>query len=116
MKANFNSRLDFDETGFRILAQSRLLPEPAGPRDHSTGASGGARDGASDYDLNPDMTAVSGTPLVAAAVLVPIILQAPLAVLLTERTAHLSAHAGQIAFPGWQDRLWGYGCEVCGTA
>jgi 8-oxo-dGTP pyrophosphatase MutT (NUDIX family) len=37
----------------------------------------------------------------AAAVLVPLVCRpAGLSVLLTERTAHLSSHAGQVAFPG----------------
>lgn len=35
-----------------------------------------------------------------AAVLVPIVMRAQPTVLLTERTAHLSTHSGQIAFPG----------------
>jgi 8-oxo-dGTP pyrophosphatase MutT (NUDIX family) len=39
-------------------------------------------------------------PLVAAAVLVPIVLGPAPGVLLTKRTAHLSAHAGQVSFPG----------------
>jgi 8-oxo-dGTP pyrophosphatase MutT (NUDIX family) len=39
--------------------------------------------------------------LIAAAVLVPLIDRASgMTVLLTERTAHLSAHAGQVSFPG----------------
>ena len=52
-----------------------------------------------DHDLNPGM----GPPaeLRAAAVLVPLVEREPeLTVLLTERTAHLAAHAGQISFPG----------------
>jgi 8-oxo-dGTP pyrophosphatase MutT (NUDIX family) len=36
----------------------------------------------------------------AAAVLVPVIARAEPTVLLTQRTAHLADHAGQIAFPG----------------
>ncbi|AVO48426.1 CoA pyrophosphatase [Melaminivora suipulveris] len=36
----------------------------------------------------------------AAAVLVPIVLRERPTVLLTERTAHLSTHSGQVAFPG----------------
>lgn len=36
----------------------------------------------------------------AAAVLVPLVLHPRPTVLLTERTAHLSTHSGQIAFPG----------------
>lgn len=52
-----------------------------------------------DDDLNPGQ----GRParLTAAAVLVPVVDRADGAtVLLTRRTAHLSSHAGQIAFPG----------------
>lgn len=41
-----------------------------------------------------------GRSLVEAAVLVPLVLRDVPTVLLTERTATLSAHAGQIAFPG----------------
>ena len=39
-------------------------------------------------------------PLVAAAVLVPIVRGPEPGVLLTKRTSHLSAHAGQVSFPG----------------
>ncbi len=39
-------------------------------------------------------------PLVAAAVLVPILTGPELAILLTKRTSHLRAHAGQVSFPG----------------
>lgn len=35
-----------------------------------------------------------------AAVLVPLVMREELMVLLTQRTAHLSSHSGQIAFPG----------------
>lgn len=53
-----------------------------------------------DHDLNPGMTPPS-TALRPAAVLVPLIDHADgMAVLLTQRTAHLTAHAGQISFPG----------------
>ncbi|HEV7996028.1 MAG TPA: CoA pyrophosphatase [Stellaceae bacterium] len=53
-----------------------------------------------DHDLNPGMTAPS-IALRPAAVLVPLIDRAEgMSVLLTRRTPHLSAHAGQIAFPG----------------
>lgn len=37
---------------------------------------------------------------VAAAVLVPLVMRADPTVLLTQRTAHLNKHAGQISFPG----------------
>jgi 8-oxo-dGTP pyrophosphatase MutT (NUDIX family) len=53
-----------------------------------------------DLDLNPGETPPSAA-LRPAAVLVPLIDRADgMTVLLTQRTAHLSAHAGQIAFPG----------------
>jgi 8-oxo-dGTP pyrophosphatase MutT (NUDIX family) len=52
-----------------------------------------------DHDLNPDL--VPKQPLKPAAVLVPLVQRAEGAtVLLTRRTAHLAAHAGQISFPG----------------
>lgn len=53
-----------------------------------------------DHDLNPGETPPSAA-LRPAAVLVPLI-EHPggMTVLLTQRTSHLSAHAGQIAFPG----------------
>lgn len=41
-----------------------------------------------------------------AAVLIPIVMRAQPTVLLTQRTAHLSTHAGQIAFPGGK-------CDAC---
>lgn len=42
-----------------------------------------------------------GTPLVPAAVLIPIVVRASgLTVLLTQRTVHLRDHAGQVSFPG----------------
>jgi len=53
-----------------------------------------------DHDLNPGMTLPS-TALTPAAVLVPLVIRAEgMSVLLTQRTAHLTAHAGQISFPG----------------
>lgn len=52
-----------------------------------------------DHDLNPGMSAPA--ELREAAVLVPLVEREPeLTILLTERTAHLAAHAGQISFPG----------------
>lgn len=44
---------------------------------------------------------ISDKPLIPAAVLVPIVLRRPeMTVLLTQRTAHLRDHAGQVSFPG----------------
>ena len=48
----------------------------------------------------PDAFGLADQPLVPAAVLVPIVHGARPGVLLTKRTPHLSAHAGQVAFPG----------------
>jgi 8-oxo-dGTP pyrophosphatase MutT (NUDIX family) len=53
-----------------------------------------------DHDLNPGETPPSSA-LRPAAVLVPLIDRPKgMTVLLTQRTAHLHAHAGQISFPG----------------
>lgn len=55
-----------------------------------------------DHDLNPDYHE-AGLPksLREAAVLVPLVDRPEgLTVIFTQRTAHLSAHAGQISFPG----------------
>ncbi len=88
----------------RVVARFASLGEP-GRRGF-----GGAADAAEaaalrqatrgDHDLNPGMTLPS-TALRPAAVLVPLVDRPEgMSVLLTQRTAHLSAHAGQIAFPG----------------
>jgi len=53
-----------------------------------------------DHDLNSDDMRHPG-PLTPAAVLVPLVDRARgMTVLLTERTAHLNDHAGQVSFPG----------------
>ena len=57
--------------------------------------------GRSDYDLNPEYRRAPGEKLRSAAVLVPLVDRPDeLTVLLTRRTEHLNAHAGQISFPG----------------
>lgn len=45
-------------------------------------------------------TRFSNRPPTQAAVLVPLVAHVGLTVLLTQRTAHLNSHSGQIAFPG----------------
>jgi 8-oxo-dGTP pyrophosphatase MutT (NUDIX family) len=60
--------------------------------DASRRAAGG------DHVLNPGMTAHPS--YTDAAVLIPIVASSPLSVLFTRRTPRLSAHAGQVAFPG----------------
>ncbi len=54
-----------------------------------------------DHDLEPIMAAIAEVrPIRPAAVLIPIVEREEPMVLLTERTADLKDHAGQIAFPG----------------
>jgi 8-oxo-dGTP pyrophosphatase MutT (NUDIX family) len=50
--------------------------------------------------LGDEVLAGLGRPAVPAAVLVPVVLGDEPSILLTKRTSHLSAHAGQISFPG----------------
>lgn len=75
---------------FFELAAARLDPEPRRSDAELMG----------DQHLNPDIT-VEGLSFRDAAVLIPVVARRPQAsILLTQRTPHLSAHAGQIAFPG----------------
>lgn len=54
-----------------------------------------------DGDDVPGRTALAEGPLTPAAVLVPLVEHADgMTVLLTQRTAHLAHHPGQISFPG----------------
>jgi 8-oxo-dGTP pyrophosphatase MutT (NUDIX family) len=55
-----------------------------------------------DDDADPELIAAIAAmrPIRTAAVLVPIIARAEPTVLFTQRTAHLSDHAGEISFPG----------------
>jgi 8-oxo-dGTP pyrophosphatase MutT (NUDIX family) len=54
-----------------------------------------------DHDLDPVMGAIAAVrPIRPAAVLVPVVDRDEPMVLLTQRTAHLKDHAGQISFPG----------------
>jgi 8-oxo-dGTP pyrophosphatase MutT (NUDIX family) len=81
--------MSFDFADFQARAKARLLPEPP---------SGWNR---SDDDMNERARMIpDGVATKPAAVLVPIILRGEPMVLLTQRHADLSKHAGQIAFPG----------------
>ncbi len=78
----------FSSAAFFRVCRERL-GDPSGPAEGAIG----------DFELNPDFPLTPG--LKRAAVLAPIVLRDGVAsVLLTRRTDHLSAHAGQIAFPG----------------
>jgi len=73
------------------LLRSRLLSEPpALPLNPKRG----------DYDLNPQNRPAEKIVLKPAAVLLPLVLRQEAHVLLTQRTHHLTRHAGQVAFPG----------------
>lgn len=69
-------------------------------RQRLPGAVATAADPGGDHVLNPDL-APGAITYRDAAVLIPVVAQEPAAsVILTQRTRHLSTHAGQIAFPG----------------
>lgn len=54
-----------------------------------------------DHDLDPVQSAIAAVrPIKPAAVLIPVVAREEPMVLLTQRTAHLTDHAGQVAFPG----------------
>jgi 8-oxo-dGTP pyrophosphatase MutT (NUDIX family) len=81
-------------------------PTPAQIRARLAGVVPGVRRSATigrvrgDHDGNPGMP-MPGEALRPAAVLVPLVERPEgLSVLLTQRTAHLNDHAGQISFPG----------------
>jgi 8-oxo-dGTP pyrophosphatase MutT (NUDIX family) len=81
---------------FFARARARLsLDMPAGLSDESIVPARG------DHDLDPMAAAIAAVrPIRLAAVLVPVVARDQPMVLLTQRTAHLKDHAGQISFPG----------------
>jgi 8-oxo-dGTP pyrophosphatase MutT (NUDIX family) len=82
-------RFRFDEDEFRLRAKALHAAPPEIARR-------------SDDDLNPEARIIPpGVEPKPAAVLVPLVVRDNgLAMLLTQRTEHLSQHAGQVAFPG----------------
>src|SRR5262245_12751849 len=81
---------------FFALARARLnLDVPAGITDETVVPKHG------DHELDPMTAAIAAVrPIRPAAVLVPVVARAEPMVLLTQRSAHLKDHAGQISFPG----------------
>jgi 8-oxo-dGTP pyrophosphatase MutT (NUDIX family) len=80
----------FTPEAFFARAAARLDPETRRVEDELLG----------DQHLNPEFTA-DGIDFREAAVLIPVVARHPEAtIILTQPTSHLSAHAGQIAFPG----------------
>jgi 8-oxo-dGTP pyrophosphatase MutT (NUDIX family) len=67
--------------------RARLSRITAGPRDTSV-------------VYGDDVLGELEKPPIPAAVLVPIVLSEPPAIVLTKRTSHLKRHAGQVSFPG----------------
>ena len=96
----------FTPEGFRDLTQRVLSPPPVA-FPVADGTLGESRREPSDFDLNPELLPEAAGPGVdalqaarPAAVLIPAIARPEITLLFTQRTAHLTAHAGQIAFPG----------------
>jgi len=86
----------------RDIIAARLSEATAGR--WGSGMSRAQRSERGDHDLNPGMA--KPTELMQAAVLVPIVERDEgMTVLLTQRTDHLTAHAGQISFPGGRAEL-----------
>lgn len=78
----------------RRILRERLVPIDA-PGEDRTGSSRG------DFELNPDFARDDRSAFTLAAVLVPLVDRPQgVSVLLTQRTANLTSHAGQISFPG----------------
>ena len=84
------------QTDFFDRARARLtLDPPAGLTDPDALPLRG------DHDADPVLKAMAAVrPIKPAAVLIPVVDRDEPMVLLTQRTAHLPQHAGQIAFPG----------------
>lgn len=81
----------FDLDDFLARARTRLLARPDLDGEPVRG----------DHELTPEFRAlVEALPKRGAAVLVPIVAREQPTILLTLRSAHLSSHAAQIAFPG----------------
>jgi 8-oxo-dGTP pyrophosphatase MutT (NUDIX family) len=93
---------DLDRWSPAQLAQSVRTRLLAAPGDTVFDPRSGRALGRSDWDLNPELAGDLAViePPTPAAVLVPIILHPVPTVLLTQRTATLNKHAGQVAFPG----------------
>lgn len=93
MTSDANSRhLSLPELRARVAAAR----DSVGVRRSGPAAAPGLR---GDHEFDPALKPAG--PLVRAAVLVPLIqIRGETSILLTRRTAHLTAHAGQISFPG----------------
>ncbi len=80
---------ELSSTGLEGLRARLLREAPQLPLTPSFG----------DHDLNPGTPRVT-RDLMPAAVLLPIVVRDEPTILFTQRTDHLSRHAGQVSFPG----------------
>lgn len=89
-----------DASAFRTLSRARLNGAPSSAIfDPRTGTARLRSDWDLDPTLKADLAAMEAPQ--PAAVLVPVVVRdGGLMLLLTQRTAHLAKHGGQIAFPG----------------
>jgi 8-oxo-dGTP pyrophosphatase MutT (NUDIX family) len=90
------SQSKIDREDFFARARARLnLDPPQGLSDPDNTPLRG------DHDADPVLKAIAAVrPIKPAAVLIPVVEREEPMVLLTQRTAHLPQHPGQIAFPG----------------
>jgi 8-oxo-dGTP pyrophosphatase MutT (NUDIX family) len=90
------SQSKIDREDFFARARARLnLDPPQGLADPDNTPLRG------DHDADPVLKAIAAVrPIKPAAVLIPVVEREEPMVLLTQRTAHLPQHPGQIAFPG----------------
>lgn len=92
--ANFDPRtvpFESDTSGLPPVAAERFAPDALVERFARIG------DWVPEYQHEPRM---SDRSLTAASVMIGLVMRERPTVLLTQRTAHLSSHSGQIAFPG----------------
>ncbi len=90
-------------------SSSRFSVTPEWLRSRLTGYCSESFDGVKGFDpaLDPLFEGGVAQALTPAAVLIPLVMrETGVTVLLTQRTAHLRDHAGQISFPGGR-------CEAC---
>ncbi len=94
LPVNFDPRtvpFEPDASGLPPVAQERLTPQALVHRFAQ------AADWVPEFRHEPRMSDRSLTP---ASVLIGLVMRERPTVLLTQRTAHLSSHSGQVAFPG----------------
>lgn len=93
--------LIFDPRAVPVLGSDAHLPPVPPERLHPDALRERFRDPRPwQPEFGADRAPRSSRPLAPAAVLVPLVMREAPTVLLTQRTAHLRDHAGQVSFPG----------------